>query len=114
MGRISLDATKAAFGKLGPGYATWVATAAESIVDNEDMDKVFDNGSAAHGNRFDSFVAKYFTNDQAKSGLNSTRAAPTITLTSVQSKEYPAIAIDIKKEYFQASPQSVIGQAATT
>ena len=114
MGCISSDTTKAAFANLGPGYATWIATAADSIVDNDDIHKVFDNGSAAHGNRFDSFVAEYFTNDRAKSGLPITRAAPTITLTSVQSDEYQAIAMDIKKEYFKASPQGVISQAATT
>ena len=113
-GRISSDATKAAFGQLGPGYAAWVATAVDAIEVDEDMDKVFDLGVAAHGNTFETFAAVYFTNDQVKSGLDIRRAAPTITLTSVQSEDYQAIASDIKKEYFQASPQSVIGQAAAT
>jgi hypothetical protein len=57
MGRISSDATKAAFGLLGPGYATWLAIAAVAIELDEDMDKVFDRGEAAHGNSFDSCLS---------------------------------------------------------
>lgn len=114
MGRISSDATKAAFKLLGPGYDSWVKTAAEAIEVDDDMDKVFDNGSAANGGKFDAFVAEFFTNDRAKSGLPITRAPPTLSLTSVQSEEYPAIAMEIKKEYLPAAPQGVISQAATT
>ena len=113
-GRISSDATKAAFKLLGPGYDSWVTIAAEAIEVDENMDKVFDNGSAANGGKFDAFVTEFFTNDRAKSGLPITRAPPTLSLTSVQSDEYPATAMEIKKEYSQVTTQSVIGQAATT
>jgi hypothetical protein len=65
MGRISSDATKAAFGLLGPGYATWLATAVVASELDEDMDKVFDRGEVAHGNSFETFANVYFTNKKS-------------------------------------------------
>ena len=40
-GCISMDSTKAAFGKLGHGYATWINLANELLKEDKNMDKVF-------------------------------------------------------------------------
>ena len=56
---ILMDSTKAAFGRLGPGYATWISLANESLDEDENMDKVFDNGITEEGagGSFDTFVS---------------------------------------------------------
>ena len=66
-----MDSTKAAFGKLGLGYATWISLANEPLEEDENMDKVFDNGIAGEGagGTFDTFVSSFFHNDLVTYGV---------------------------------------------
>ena len=58
-GCMSMDSTKAAFGRLGPGYATWISLANELLEEDENMYKVFHNGITKEGagGSFDTFVS---------------------------------------------------------
>ena len=113
-----MDSTKAAFGKLGPGYATWINLANESLEEDKNMDKVFDNSIASeeNGGTFDTFVSSFFHNNLATYGVKVRRVGPSTTLTLTQSDFYPAIADAIKKNFGLSSPssQSALGQLAST
>ena len=78
-----MESTKAAFGRLGPGYATWISLANESLEEDENMDKVFDNGIAEEGagGTFDTFVSRYFHNNLATYGVKVRQVGPSTTLT---------------------------------
>ena len=117
-GRILMDSTNAAFGRLGLGYATWISLANELLEEDENMDKVFENGIAEEGagGSFDTFVSRYFHNNLATYGFKVRRVGPATTLTLTQSDFYPAIADDIKKNFglYSAPSQSALGQLAST
>ena len=54
-----MDSNKPIFGRLGPGYSTRISLANESLEEDENMDKVVDNGIAEEGagGSFDTFVS---------------------------------------------------------
>ena len=115
-GKITSDVTKLAFQNLGPGYAAWATLVNDYVTDDKDIQKVFDLGEIAHGN-FDQFTKEYFPQDLVEPSLSIIRVGPSLPITMVQSDDYPAIAAEIKKDYFPAATNlhhGVLTQAATT
>jgi hypothetical protein len=117
-GRITLDSTKAAFGNLGVGYETWINLANDSLAEDDNTDKVFENGIADAGNgaTFGTFVSNYFHTNLVTYGVEVRRVGPSSTLTVTQSDFYPAIADAIKKNFCLSLPSamSTTGQLAST
>ena len=115
-GKITSDATKLAFQNLGPGYAAWANLVNDYITDDDDIQKVFDLGETAHAN-FGQFANEYFPQELVSPCLSILRAGPSLPITMVQSDDYPAIAVEIKKDYFPAATNlhhGALTQAATT
>ena len=86
------------------------------ITDDDDIQKLFDLGETAHAN-FDQFTKEYFPQDLVAPSLSILRVGPSLPITMVQSDDYPAIAADIKKDYFPPATNlhhSALTQAATT
>ena len=103
-GHITSGDTKMAFKLLGPGYTACATLVNDHITDNNNIQHILDLGESTHNNNFNAFATEFFNQDPMAPTLVIAQVGPSLTITLVQLDEYPAIAADIKKDYF--SPAS--------
>ena len=100
LGPVTSDDTKLAFERLGTGYETWSIMAGVALEHLDDIDVVVENASNNNNrNEFKEFAKKYLCYDLASAGIKATRTGPCLSVTLVQSDDYPVLAAEIKCEF---------------
>ncbi len=66
----------------------------------DDIDVVVENASNVNDReKFNEFAKKYLCYDLASTGIKATRTGPCLSVTLVQSDDYPVLAAEIKREF---------------
>jgi hypothetical protein len=100
LGPITSDDTKLAFERLGTGYEAWSIMAGVALEHLDDIDVVIKNASNDNNrDEFKEFAKKYLCYDLASAGIKATRTGPCLSVTLVQSDDYPVLAAEIKREF---------------
>ena len=99
LGPITSDNTKLEFERLGSGYEAWIIMAGEALKNLTEIDIVIENATTDKLEDFDNFAKKYFCYKLENAGIILTRARPCLSVTLVQSDDYPVLAAKLKREF---------------
>ncbi len=100
LGPVTSDDTKLTFERLGTGYETWSIMAGVALEHLDNIDVVVENASNNNNcDEFKEFAKKYLCYDLASAGIKATRTGPCLSVTLVQSDDYPVLAAEIKSEF---------------
>ena len=99
LGPVTSDDTKLAFERLGTGYEAWSIMAGVALENPSEIDTVIDNATTDNLDEFKEFTKKYLCYELASAGIKATRTGPCLSVTLVQSDDYPVLAAKIKREF---------------
>ncbi len=98
LGPIMSNRTKLAFERLGTGYKAWSIMAGVALKNLSEIDMVVENATIDNPDKFDDFAKKYLCYELASVGIKATRTGHCLSVTLVQSDDYPILAAEIKRK----------------
>jgi hypothetical protein len=111
LGPVTSDGTKLAFERLGTGYEAWSIMAGVALINLIEIDMVIENATTDNLDDFKKFTKKYLCYELASAGIKATRSGPCLSVTLVQSDDYPILAAELKREF---NPSLVSGPPGVT
>ncbi len=99
LGPVTSDDTKLAFERLGTGYKAWSIMAGVTLKNLSEINMVLNNATTDNIDEFKEFTKKHLCYELASAGIKATRTGPCLSVTLVQSDDYPVLAAKIKRKF---------------
>ena len=99
LGPVMSGGTKLAFERLGTGCEAWSIMAGVALENLSEINMVIENANIDKPNEFNDFAKKYLCYELASVGIEATRTGPCLSVTLVQSNDYPILAPELKRKF---------------
>jgi hypothetical protein len=113
LGPVTSGDTKLAFERLGTGYEAWSIMAGVALKNLTKIDMLIDNATIGNIDELKEFTNKYLCYELATVGIKATRTGPCLSVTLIQSDDYPVLAAEIKREFNPLSPSGPLPGVTT-